>query len=128
MDPISDMLIRIKNAQKAGHEAVSMPFSKFKFAIAKILEKNGYVGAILKRGKKIKKFIEIDLLYKDKNPRISSIKRISKPGKRIYLSKGDMRPIRQGYGISIISTSRGLMTNKEAKKEGMGGEIIAEIW
>ena len=128
MDPVSDMLIRVKNAQKAGHESVSMPFSKFKFAVAKILEKNGYVGDVSRRGKKIKKFIEINLLYKDKTPRISAIKRISKPGKRVYLSKKEIKPVRQGYGMSIISTPRGLMTDREAKKEGVGGEIIAELW
>ena|SRR3989338_54946 len=122
------MLIRIKNAQKAGHEAVSMPFSKFKFAVAKILEKNGYVGNVSKRGKKIKKFIEAILLYKDKTPRISAIRIISKPGRRVYMSFKDIRPVRQGYGIAIISTSKGLMTDKEAKKEGVGGEVIAEIW
>jgi len=127
-DPTSDMLIRIKNAQKAGHEAVSMPFSKFKFAVAKILEKNGYVGNVSKRGKKIKKFIEAILLYKDKTPRISAIRIISKPGRRVYMSFKDIRPVRQGYGIAIISTSKGLMTDKEAKKEGVGGEVIAEIW
>ena len=127
-DPTSDMLIRIKNAQKAGHEAVSMPFSKFKFAVAKILEKNGYVGNVSKRGQKIKKFIEAILLYKDKTPRISAIRIISKPGRRVYMSFKDIRPVRQGYGIAIISTSKGLMTDKEAKKEGVGGEVIAEIW
>lgn len=127
-DPISDMLIRIKNAQKAGHEAVSMPFSKFKFALAKVLEQHGYVGDILKRGKKVKKFFEINLLYKDKNPRISEIRRVSKQGKRVYLSKEKIRPVKQGYGMYIISTSKGLMSDKEAKKEGLGGEVIAEIW
>lgn len=128
MDPISDMLIRIKNAQRAGHEAVSMPFSKFKFSLAKILEKHGFVGDVLKKGKKVKKFFEIKLLYKDKNPRISDLKRVSKQGKRVYLSKAEIRPVRQGYGMSIISTSKGLMSDKEAKKEGLGGEVIAEIW
>lgn len=128
MDPVSDMLIRIKNAQRAGHETVSLPFSKFKFALAKVLEQHGYVGDILKRGKKVKKFFEINLLYKDKNPRISELRRVSKQGKRVYLSKAEIRQVRQGYGMSIISTSKGLMSDKEAKKEGLGGEIIAEIW
>lgn len=128
MDPISDMLIRIKNAQRAGHEAVSMPFSKFKFSLAKILEKHGFVGDVLKKGKKVKKFFEIKLLYKDKNPRISDLKRVSKQGRRVYLSKAEIRPVRQGYGMSIISTSKGLMSDKEARKEGLGGEVIAEIW
>ena len=127
-DPISDMLIRIQNAQRAGHKAVSMPFSKFKFALAKILEKHGYVGDILKRGKKLKKFFEINLLYKDKNPRISGIRRVSKQGKRIYLPKEKIKPVKQGYGMHVISTSKGLMSDKEAKKEGVGGEVIAEVW
>lgn len=127
-DPVSDMLIRVKNSQRARHETVIIPFSKFKLAIAKLLEKNGYIGEVSKKGKKIKRYLEIKLLYKNKTPMINEIRRVSKSGQRIYVPKDKIKTIKQGYGISIISTSRGLMTNKEAKKEGLGGEMIAEIW
>ncbi|MBL7155271.1 MAG: 30S ribosomal protein S8 [Candidatus Portnoybacteria bacterium] len=128
VDPISDMLIRIKNAQAVSHQTVNVPFSKIKFNLAKVLEKEGLIEAITTQGRKIKKIIEIKLKYEKAQPAIKEIKRISKPGQRIYLKKSQVKPIRQGYGLAIISTSQGLMTNKEAKKKGLGGEILCEIW
>lgn len=128
MDPIADMLTVIRNAQSVSKEAVKVPFSKFKFEIAKTLEKNGFVGKVEKKGRGIKRVIEIDLKYKDKMPVISNIKRISKPGQRIYSSSKDIKSVRSGYGISVISTPKGLMTNREARKQNIGGEIICEIW
>ena len=128
VDPISDMLIRIKNAQAVSRQTVNIPFSKIKFSLAKVLEKEGLIEAITTRGRKIKKIIEIKLKYEKGQPVIEEIKRVSKPGQRIYLKKSQVKPIRQGYGLSIISTSQGLMTNKEAKKKGLGGEVLCEIW
>jgi len=128
VDPISDMLIRIKNAQAVSRQTVNIPFSKIKFSLAKVLEKEGLIEAITTRGRKIKKIIEIKLKYEKDQPVIEEIKRVSKPGQRIYLKKSQVKPIRQGYGLSIISTSQGLMTNKEAKKKGLGGEVLCEIW
>lgn len=128
VDPISDMLIRIKNAQAVSHQTVNIPFSKIKFNLAKVLEKEGLIEAITTRGRKIKKIIEIKLKYEEGQPVIEELKRISKPGQRIYLKKSQVKPVRQGYGLVIISTSQGLMTNKEAKKKGLGGEILCEIW
>ena len=128
MDPIANMLTSIRNAQAVSKETVEIPFSKLKFGIAEILEKEGFIDKVEKRGRKIKKVIEIKLKYEDKKPVISGLKRISKPGQRIYLSAQEIRRVRSGYGISIISTSKGLMTNKEARKKNMGGEIICEIW
>ncbi|MBU1177210.1 MAG: 30S ribosomal protein S8 [Patescibacteria group bacterium] len=127
-DPISDMLTRIRNAQAVLHKTVIIPFSKFKFSLAEILEKEGLIGKILAQGRKTNKTIKIELKYDGNNPAISSIKRISKQGQRIYIKKDELRPVRQGYGIVIISTSQGLMTNTEARKKGLGGELICEIY
>ncbi|MCP6719600.1 MAG: 30S ribosomal protein S8 [Patescibacteria group bacterium] len=128
MDPIADMLTSIRNAQSVSKETVKVPFSKLKFEIAKILEKEGFINKAERKGKKIKKFIEIDLKYEDKTAVISGLRKVSKPGQRIYISSKEIRPVRSGYGISIISTSKGLMTNKKARRQNMGGEVICEIW
>jgi len=137
MDKISDMLTSIRNAQAVLKPTVSIPFSNLKYEIAKILERKGFIEKIEKKGKKDKKTIEITLKYLssealakedgDRVPAISGLKRISKPGQRIYTHK-EIKPIKGGYGMAIISTSRGLLTDKEARKQGLGGEIICEIW
>jgi len=127
-DPISDMLTSIKNAQAVLKETVEVPFSNFKYEIAKILEKNGFIAKAEKKGKKIKKLIEITLKYDNKRPAISGLKKISKPGQRIYKKAKELKPVKGGYGIAIISTSKGLMTNKEARKQKLGGEVICEMW
>lgn len=128
VDPIADMLNIIRNAQMAGKAEVFVPFSGIKFNIAQILEKNKFIDRSEKKGKKTAKLINIALKYDNKVPVISGLKRISKPGQRIYLSFNEIKPVRGGYGIAIISTSKGLMTNKEARKQKLGGEIICEIW
>jgi small subunit ribosomal protein S8 len=128
MDPISDMLIRIKNAQASGRPNVEMPYSKVKFELAKIFERENFVGNVEEKGKKAAKKIYIDLKYEDDIPAIENIVRKSKPSRRVYIGKAQIQTVRQGYGRAIISTSRGLMTNKEARKAGLGGELICEIW
>jgi len=127
-DPITDMLNRIKNAQAVFHPTVDVPFSNLKYEIAKILEKKGFIEKVEKKGKKIKRTIEITLKYQNKTPAISGLKRISKLGQRKYLPAKKIRKVRGGYGIAIISTSKGLMTDKEARKQKLGGEVICEIW
>jgi len=128
MDPISDMLTIIRNALAVKKDTVSIPFSNLKYEIAKILEKRDLVEKVEKKGKKVRKNIEITLKYQDGIPLISGLKRISKPGQRIYLDSRKIKKVKGGYGIAIISTSRGLMTNGEAKKQKVGGEILCEIW
>lgn len=128
MDPITDFLNRIRNAQAVGHPTVSIPFSSLNYEIAKILEKKGFIGKVEKRRKKVKGLIEITLKYVEKKPAISGLKRVSKPGQRIYLPAKKIRRVKGGYGIAIISTSKGLMANGEARKKKLGGEIICEIW
>lgn len=128
VDPIQDMLNQIRNAVAVQREQILLPFSNLKYEIAKIMEKEGFIGKIDKKGKKSKKLLEINLKYENKVPVISGLKRISKTGQRIYLSSQEVKPVRGGYGLAIISTSKGLMTNKEARKNKLGGEIICEIW
>lgn len=126
--PISDMLNRIKSSQAVSLKTVVVPFSNFKFEVAKIMEREGFLDKVEKKGKKEKRFIEISLKYKDKEPVISGIKVISKPGQRIYMKSGEIRSTRGKYGLTIISSPKGLITNKESRRNKLGGEVIAEIW
>ena len=128
MDPITNMLNSIKNAQAVLLPQIEVDFSNLKYEIAKILERKGLVEKVSKSGKKINKTLEIVLKYEDKVPAISGLKRVSKSGQRIYLPAQKIKSVRGGYGFSIISTSKGLMTGSEAKKQNLGGELICEIW
>ena len=129
MDTIADMLTQIRNAQAVFKETVDVPFSEVKYRMVKILESQGFIEKVLRRGRKPKKIIRVFLKYKDKEGgAISGLKRVSKPGQRIYLRAKDIKPVRGGYGMGIISTPKGIMTNKEARKKRLGGEIICEVW
>ena len=129
MDPIADMLTSIRNAQAVKKDTADVPFSNLKYEIAKILGKHGFIEKVEKEGRKVKRAIKIVLRYnEDKSPKISGLKRISKPGQRIYKNFKSLKPIMSGYGIAIISTSKGLMTDKEARKQKLGGEVICEVW
>lgn len=123
-DPIADMLTMIRNAQPLKKDTVEVLFSNINYEIAKILEKNGFVGRVEKEGRKIKKLIKISLIPSA----ISGLKRVSKPGQRIYKRAKEIKPVKSGHGIAIISTSKGLMTDKEARKQRLGGEVICEVW
>ena len=129
-DPIADMLTRIRNANTAKHNTVDVPSSKSKVAIADILTKEGYVKGfeVLEDG--VKKTMRITLKYgKDKNEKvITGIKRISKPGLRVYASCEEMPRVLGGLGIAIVSTNKGIITDKEARKFGVGGEVLAFVW
>lgn len=124
-DPIADMLNRIKNAQAVSHLTVSFPFSKIKYETASIIQKEGFIGDVEKKGRKEKRTIKVTL---KPEKTISGIRRVSKPGQRIYVGAKDIKKVKGGYGMSIISTPKGLMTGKEARKQKLGGEIICEIW
>jgi len=128
MDPISEMLNRIRNAQLAGHAQTEIPFSNFKYEIAKILEENNFLEKVEKKGKKVNKTIEVTLKYENKVPVISGLKRISRPGQRIYFNHRKIKKVRGGYGLAFISTPKGLMTDKETRKQKIGGEVLFEIW
>ena len=129
-DPIADMLTRIRNANTANHETVDVPASKMKIAIANILVDEGYIAKydLVEDGNF--KTIRITLKYgKDKNEKIiSGLKRISKPGLRVYASKEELPKVLGGLGIAIISTNKGVITDKEARAQGVGGEVLAFVW
>jgi len=127
-DPITDMLNQIRNAQAVQKPEVSVPLSKIKYEIAVILSAESLVGEVKKTVKGKNKVLKINLKYDEEVPAISGMRRVSKPGQRIYAGTSEIKRVRGGYGISIISTSKGLMTNKEARKQKLGGEVICEIW
>lgn len=126
------MLTQIVNAQARNHEEVSVPFSKMKYDIGEILKRRGFVNEVSKKKEKSHKveldFIEVQLKYENGVGTITGFKMISKPSRRMYGGKRDLKPVRQGYGISVVSTSKGLMTGDEARKAGVGGEILFEVW
>lgn len=126
-DPIADMLTRIRNAQKSRKSEVLISFSKLKLRIAELLRDAGYIGAVEERPG-MPAMLRMELLYQGKEPVIHDVKRESKPGHRLYRKAGDMPRVMNDYGIAIVSTSRGLMTNKEARKLGVGGEVICSIY
>lgn len=127
-DPIADMLTRLRNAQNSRLGKVEMPYSKLKKAILDILQTENYVGKVETVETDGKKKIVIDLKYEGKQPAIRSVKRESKPGRRVYCKKGDLPQVLNGYGIAILSTPKGLMTNKKAKAVGLGGELICSVY
>mgnify|MGYP001605072553 CR=1 FL=1 len=127
-DPISDMIIRIKNASASHKEVVTFPYSKLREQICVLLEKENFVGAFSKKGKKITKSLEVSLIYNGRLPRIQGVKRISKPSRRIYKKISEIRPIRRGYGMLALSTPKGIMSDSEARKSKIGGEALFEIW
>ncbi len=126
-DPISDMLTRIRNAQLVHLPEVVLPYSKIKFAIAKILEKEGYVGRVDQvESTKLTK-LRVQLIYESGQPRIQMIGRVSRPGRRVYAKFDELPRVFSDFGIAIISTPNGMMTNKEARARHLGGEVICEI-
>ena len=128
-DPVADMLTRIRNANTAGHAEVSVPASKIKKNIAEILLKEGYIKAYDVVSGEVQDNIVITMKYGQGKTRvISGIKRISKPGLKVYAKKDEVPKVLGGLGIAIISTSKGLITDKEARKLGVGGEVICYVW
>ena len=128
-DPIADMLTRIRNANSSKHKSVDIPSSKMKLAIAEILYKEGYIKAFEEIKNENQGIIRVTLKYDEKGTRvIDGLKRISKPGLRVYASKDELPKVLNGLGIAIISTSKGLKTDKEARALGVGGEVLAYVW
>ncbi len=126
-DPVADMLTRIRNGQAAGKASIRMPASKLKKAIAAVLKDEGYIQDFAVAENSGKPEMTVDLKYFQGEPVIDSIQRVSRPGLRIYRGKDDLPKVRGGLGIAIISTSKGLMTDRAARKAGQGGEVIAFI-
>ncbi len=129
-DPIADMLTRIRNGLAAGHDSVAVPCSKMKVEIARILKEEGYINGYTVSGDTAKdKVIEIELKYgPDKQKVVSGLKRISKPGLKVYAKADSVPRVLNGLGIALISTSKGLMTDRDARKANLGGEVVAYIW
>lgn len=130
MDPIADMITIINNAQAVGKkQIVVFPYSNFKFEILELLKREGFIEDVQKKGRVAGKKIVVDLKYdEDGKPAIAKIRKISKQGQRIYAPVSRLKPVKSGYGVSIVSTSKGLMTNKQAKKQKVGGEVVFELW
>jgi small subunit ribosomal protein S8 len=126
-DPIADMLTRIRNGQTARKPSVAVPASKQKLAIAKVLEQEGYIGAISSDKVEGKDTLTIELKYYQDRPVIERIQRVSRPGLRIYRPAGELPIVQGGLGVAIVSTSRGVMTNRDAKAQGYGGEVLCVV-
>lgn len=127
-DPIGDLLIQIKNASMAGKRSICLPYSRLKHAIADILASEGYVGKVDKSGEAVKSLLEVGIKYQDGVPAITDVKRMSKPGLRQYVKNQNIPIVVGGMGIAVLSTPQGIMTGKEAKKRGLGGELLCTIW
>ena len=128
-DPIADMLTRIRNGLTAKHETVDVPYSKIKKAIADILVEEGYVNSVETKEGEVQKVMTVSLKYGAKKERaITGIKRIPKPGLRVYAPADKLPKVLGGLGIAILSTSKGIMTDKQARKENVGGEVLAYVW
>jgi small subunit ribosomal protein S8 len=126
-DPISDFLTRIRNASAAGLDTMTVPGSRLKLAIAKVLEREGFIASVKEANNGPKKSLELTLKYDGKMPIIRSIDRVSTPGRRVYSKSNELKPVLSGQGISILSTSAGVMTNKEARRRKLGGEILCQV-
>ncbi|OGI64590.1 30S ribosomal protein S8 [Candidatus Nomurabacteria bacterium RIFCSPLOWO2_02_FULL_40_10] len=128
MDSISNMLIMMKNGSLADKESVSMPYSKMKHAIAECLKKEGYIRNFSKKIKKDQPVLEVELLYVDKKPKITEVERISKQSRRIYFGVKDIHSVRNGSGLLVLSTPKGILSGKVARKEQVGGEALFRVW
>ncbi len=129
-DTISDMLTRLRNANMARHQTTNIPSTRMTRSIAKVLKEEGFIGEYEEQGEGIKRQLVVSLKYKGKNrqPIINTLKRVSKPGLRVYSNSKDLPRVLGGIGIAIISTSSGIMTDREARRQGVGGEVLCYIW
>ena len=126
-DPIADMLTRIRNAQTARKPSVTLPASKQKLAVAKVLEQEGYIGSVTSEQADGKSVLTLELKYHDDRPVIERLQRVSRPGLRIFRPVDELPVVQGGLGVAIVSTSQGVMTNRQAKAEGHGGEVLCIV-
>jgi small subunit ribosomal protein S8 len=128
-DPVGDMLARIRNAGSARHAQMICPSSKLKLAIAAVLSAEGFVGAVSTDGDERKPTLTIDLRYQDDGKlMIDGMRRVSKPGRRVYVGAGEVKQVRAGLGMSVLSTSKGILCDRDARAAKVGGEVICEVW
>ena len=128
MDPIANMIVQIKNAGDSGHENVVLPFSKVKSSIAEALKKEGFIKDVEVKKQKGRPALSLDLYIENRIPKIKGVKRISKTSKRVYLKSSLIRSVKNGYGATILSTPKGIMSDREARREKVGGEALFSIW
>ncbi len=128
MDTVANALTLIRNGQAVSKEKVRIPFSSLVWDVLKVLKRKGFIKDLKKKGRKLKKTIEVEIEYKDGKPFIRGLKKVSKQGQRIYINNQRIRRVRGGFGIMIISTSQGVMTGQEAKRKNLGGELLCKIW
>ncbi len=128
MDPIANMIIEIKNAGNAGRDSITTPFSKIKENIANVLAKEGFVKAVSKKSVKGHPALVVDLYVDNRIPKVKGVRRISKTSKRIYKKSSELRPVKSGYGMLVVSTPKGIMSGRDARKEKLGGEVLFSIW
>lgn len=128
MDPISNMIIMLKNASLAKKANVALPYSRVKGAIAECLKKEGYIAGFAKKTKKNHPVLEIELIYTDKKPKITDVERVSKQSRRVYFNIKQIHPVKGGLGLLVLSTPKGILSGKDAKKEQVGGEALFKIY
>jgi small subunit ribosomal protein S8 len=128
MDTLSNLLIAVKNGGNARRDTATVPFSQMKSAVAKVLFDAGYIASYSKKTNKGHDVLEIGIAYVADRPRVNDVKRISKPSRRMYASVHDIRPVKNGHGILVLSTPKGILTGDQAKSEHVGGEVLFEIW
>ena len=128
-DPLADLLTRIRNAQMAGHDSVEVPYSKLKAAVAAILEQEGYIAGCAVEGEGVARKLRITLKYdEERKGIITGISRVSRPGRRIYVKSDRIPKVMSGFGVGIISTSAGVITDRDARSRGVGGEFLCKVW
>ncbi len=128
-DPIADMLTRMRNAIAAKHSRVDIPASKLKLEVARILKEEGYINNFVTKGEGVKRVIRVFLRYDARGTSsITHLERVSRPGRRVYMGSQEIPKVLGGYGVNIVSTSRGLMSGKRARRENVGGEVLAEVY
>ena len=128
MDQIANMMNMIKNSGRAGHESVVVPYSKIKHAIADCLVKEGYLASVAKKTKKNFPILELGIAYTDGQPKVKEVERVSKSSRRVYQGVKQIRSTRSGYGMTVFTTPKGILTDKQARKEMVGGEVLFRMW
>lgn len=128
MDQIANMVNMIKNGSRAEHESITVPYSKIKHAIADCLAKEGYLTTVTKKMKKSMPMLELGLAYKDGQPKVTGVERVSKSSRRVYKGVKEIKPTRNGFGLMVLTTPKGILTDKQARKEMVGGEVLFKLW
>lgn len=128
MDSVANLIVKLKNASRAGHSTVVVPATKLNEAILSKLEQKAYIKSFTKKGKTAVKTLEVELAYDGAKPKIQEAHRVSKLSRRVYEKSSNIKPVRRGYGLALISTPKGILTDMEARKEHVGGEVLFKLW